>query len=201
MAVKSEAESKPGGEIFQILVTLLGADPPIWRRVLAPANLTLARFHDVLQCVMGWEHSHPHEFNFGGRRYAEPDPYEGRFGMGETVDDRKVRLNEVFRRVGSKGIYTYDFGDGWEHELLLEKRLSADPKQAYPACVAGERACPPEDCGGIPGFYDLLEAIEQPDHPRRDELLDWLGGGYDPQAFSIEAVNRALRPGRRPRPS
>jgi hypothetical protein len=201
MAVKSKAESKSGGEIFQILVTLLGTDPPIWRRVLAPADLTLARFHDVLQRVMGWEYSHMHEFDFGRQRYGEPDPFESGSGLGETLDEGKVRLSEVLRRAGAKGIYTYDFGDGWEHEILLEKRLPADPKQAYPVCVAGERACPPEDCGGIPGFYDLLEAIENPDHPQHDELLDWLGGGYDPQAFSIEAVNRALRPGRRPRPA
>jgi hypothetical protein len=115
------------------------------------------------------------------------------------MDERQVRLHQVLGRVGAKAIYIYDFGDGWEHGMVLEKRLPVDPSLAYPACTGGQRACPPEDCGGIPGFYELLEAIQDPKHERHEELLDWVGEEYDPEAFSMEAVNRALS-GKRRRP-
>jgi hypothetical protein len=101
-------------------------------------------------------------------------------------------------RIGSKAIYTYDFGDSWEHSLVLEKRLPVDPNTAYPVCTDGQLACPPEDCGGIAGFYDLVEALSDPTHERHEEMLDWLGK-FDPQAFSIESVNRMLTPLRRRR--
>jgi hypothetical protein len=185
-------------EIDQIKVTLLGTEPPIWRRLLIPADLTLARLHDVLQSAMGWEQSHLHEFRVGRQSYGEPDPNEGGFDIESRIDERKVRLHEVLGRIGKKAVYTYDFGDGWEHGLVLEKRLPADPNLAYPACTGGQRACPPEDCGGIGGFYELLEAIQNPDHERHEELLDWVGEECDPEAFSIETVNRALHGRRRP---
>lgn len=187
-------------EIYQIKVTLLWTKPPIWRRLLIPADLTLAKVHDVLQSAMGWEQSHLHEFRVGRRRYGEPDPYERGFGMENQIDERKVRLHEVLGRVGAKAVYTYDFGDSWEHGLVLEKRLPTDPSLAYPSCIGGQRACPPEDCGGLPGFYQLLEAIQDPDHEQHEELLEWVGEEYDPEAFSMETVNRALH-GRRRRPA
>jgi len=185
------------GEIYQIKVTLLGTRPPIWRRLLVPADLTLGGLHDVLQSAMGWDQSHLHEFRVGQQRYGAPDPTGGGFGMEDQIDERKVRLHQVLSRVGAKAVYTYDFGDGWEHGIVVEKRLPVDPNLAYPACTGGRRACPPEDCGGIPGFYELLNAIRNPNHENREDLLDWLGGEYDPKAFSIETVNRALQGRRR----
>jgi hypothetical protein len=98
----------------------------------------------------------------------------------------------VLGRVGAKVTYTYDFGDGWEHGIVLEKRLSADPNTAYPVCTAGQLAGPPEDCGGVPGFYNLLEAIGDPSHDQHGELREWVGDDFDPKAFSIEDVNRRL---------
>ncbi len=115
----------------------------------------------------------------------------------EVEDERKVRLSSVLSRIRAKAIYTYDFGDGWEHAIVLEKVLPADPNATYPVCTDGELACPPEDCGGIPGFYDLQDAINDPNHEQHEELRDWVGGDYDPQAFSIKIVNRLLAPLRR----
>ena len=178
-------------EIYQIKVTLLGTSPPIWRRLLVPAEATLAQLHHVLQTAMGWEDDHLHEFRVGQRRFGPPEP--GDFmGMSSAEDERKAPLWSVLGRVGAKVTYTYDFGDGWEHGIVLEKRLSADPNTAYPVCTGGKLACPPEDCGGILGFYGLLDAIGDPNHDQHEELRDWLSDDFDPEAFSVDDVNRRL---------
>jgi hypothetical protein len=163
--------------IYQIKVTLLGTKPPIWRRLLVPANLTLPRLHRVLQIAMGWTNSHLYMFQAGREFYSPPDPEDLSIDPGAPADDRKVRLDHVLESVRAKLIYIYDMGDSWEHSIVLEKLLPADPKLKYPVCLGGQRACPPEDCGGIPGFYDLVMA----------------GEDYDPDAFSVEEVNRSLR--------
>ena len=189
-------------EIYQIKVTLLGTDPPIWRRLLVPADLTLEQFHDVLQLAMGWENCHLHEFRIGRQRFGKPDSMEQTFGGSRTASERTARLFSVLGRAGAKAEYTYDFGDSWEHEVVVEKCLASEPGRAYPACLAGERHGPPEDCGGIPGFYNLLEAISDPEHEEHQELLDWVGGSFDPESFSVDAVNQRLqkkfRPVRKP---
>ncbi len=181
-------------QIYRIKVTLLGTDPPIWRRLLVPAALTLEQLHDVLQTAMGWEDCHMHEFRIGQQRFGKPDPMERVFGGPHTANERTARLSDVLDRAGIKALYTYDFGDSWEHKIVVEKRLPADPGDAYPRCLTGERHAPPEDCGGIPGFYNLLEAIGDPEHEQHEELLDWLGDGFDPEAFSVDEVNRRLAP-------
>jgi hypothetical protein len=192
MATTTTVVGQP--EIFQLKVTLLDTDPPIWRRLLVPADLTLEQLHDVLQLAMGWEDCHMHDFRVGRQRFGQPDPMEGAFGGPRTASERTACLSDVLARVGSKAIYTYDFGDSWEHQIVLEKRLAAEAGRAYPACVAGERHGPPEDCGGIPGFYNLLDAIADPEHEQHEDLLDWLGGDFNPEVFSIDDVNRRLAP-------
>ncbi|PYS61939.1 MAG: hypothetical protein DMF76_09870 [Acidobacteria bacterium] len=122
-------------------------------------------------------------------RYGPTDPERG---VTEAIDERKVRLNQLLIRVGAKIVYTYDFGDGWEHGIVLEKGLPIEPNMAYPLCTGGRGACPPEDCGGLGGFYNLLEALQNPRHPQHEELLEWVGEDYDPEKFSIEAINRIL---------
>lgn len=181
-------------EIFQLKVTLLGTSPPIWRRLLVPAGLTLAQLHDVLQTAMGWQDCHMHEFRAGQRHFGQPNPDDQLMGLPPVENERTVRLSSVLGRVGAKIIYTYDLGDSWEHGLVLEKRLSRDPNTAYPVCTGGQLACPPEDCGGIGGFYDLLDALGDPAHDQYDELRDWVGDDYDPDAFSVDHVNRVLAP-------
>ena len=120
-----------------------------------------------------------------------------RIGSDAGRNERTVRLAAILGRVGSKAIYTYDFGDSWEHSIVLEKRLPVDPNTTYPICTDGQLACPPEDCGGVPGFYDLVEALADPNHERHEEMLDWVGDDFDPQAFSVDNVNRMLAPMRR----
>jgi hypothetical protein len=146
---------------------------------------------------MGWEDDHMHELSSGQRRIGRPNPEAALMGMPDVENERTVHLSSILGRVGSKAIYTYDFGDSWEHSIVLEKRLPVDQNITYPACADGQLACPREDCGGIPGLYDLVEALSDPDHERHEEMLDWIGD-FDPQAFSVDEVNRVLTPaGRR----
>jgi hypothetical protein len=182
-------QKSSGNEIYQIKVTLLRTVPPVWRRLLVPSDITLSNLHDLLQLAMGWTDSHLHEFLFRGQCYGPTGPERG---VAEAIDERKVRLNQLLVRVGAKIVYTYDFGDGWEHGIVLEKGLPVDPNMAYPAATGGAGACPPEDCGGIGGFYSLLESLQNPRHPQHEELLEWVGEDYDPKKFSIEAINQVL---------
>jgi hypothetical protein len=185
-----------GQDIYQIKVTLLGTKPPIWRRLLVSADTTLAKLHDVLQIAMGWDDQHMHEFRAGKRLFGRPEPAFSPFFMDEPrmESERTMRLSGVLERVGAKMIYTYDMGDGWEHAIVLEKRLHAEPDTTYPVCTEGRLACPPEDCGGIPGYYDVIDALADPGHPRYDEVSDWIGEDFNPEAFSIDKVNRLLSP-------
>lgn len=186
------AKKTASTEIYQLKVTLIGTDPPVWRRLLVPADMTLAQLHTVLQVAMGWEGEHMHEFSASGRRIGMPNPEDDFMGMTPLEDERKARLSGAFNRVGSKITYLYDFGDDWTHALVLEKRLPFDPNIRYPVCVEGQLACPPEDCGGIYGYYDILEATSDPNHVRHEEMLEAYGEDYDPQAFSVDAVNSQL---------
>jgi len=122
----------------------------------------------------GWDDGHMHEFSIGQRRIGRPDPEDRLMGMPSVENERTVRLSGILGRVGSKAIYTYDFGDSWEHGIVLEKRLPVEHNITYPVCIDGQLACPPEDCGGIPGFYDLVEALKrsQPRTPRGNARLD-----------------------------
>ena len=181
-------------EVYQIKVTLLGTSPPVWRRLLVPGDVTLAHLHDVLQAAMGWEDCHMHEFRMGRRYFGRPNPEDRLMGMPPVENERTVQLSNVLGKVGAKAIYTYDLGDTWEHGVVLEKRLSADPNTAYPVCTGGQLACPPEDCGGVRGFYDLLDAISNPNHDQHEALRNWVGDDFDPKAFSVDDVNRMLAP-------
>ncbi len=167
-------------EVCQLKVTLRGIRPAIWRRLVVPADTTLTRLHRVLQIAMGWQDSHMHEFRIEGRRPAV----------------RSARIGDVLTEIGSSLTYTYDLGDGWEHSIVLEKRFSGSDDTEYPVCLDGQQACPPEDCGGVPGYYDLLEVLQNPADERYEEMREWIGEDFDPRAFSVEAVNRQLRSGR-----
>jgi hypothetical protein len=187
--------------IYQIKVTLLGTSPPIWRRLLVPAELTLGQFHDVLQAAMGWQNCHLHEFHIGRQRFGIPDPNDRLMDGPTCVNERKVRLSDVFQKAGTKAEYMYDFGDSWEHAIVVENVVTPEPGVAYPRCAEGERHGPPEDCGGIGGFYNFLEAIRDPEHDEHEDLLEWIGGSFDPELFSYAEVNerleRIFRPVRR----
>jgi hypothetical protein len=178
--------------VFQIKIVLLGTSPPIWRRVLVPAEFTLAQLHDVIQATMNWEDSHLHAFRIGRQSFGVPSMSGSLMGGPSYINERKVRLVEVFDKFPSKATYTYDFGDSWEHALTVEKILTAELNVAYPLCTDGKLAGPPEDCGGIPGFFHMLEALADPNHEDHEDMRDWIES-FDPEAFSVEAVNKRLR--------
>lgn len=181
----------PESPIYQLKVTLSDSKPPIWRRVLVRGDTTLAELHRVLQVAMGWWDAHLHQFIVGGTYFGEPHPdYSGYVDMN---DERKVTLNDIVSGEGFKFAYEYDFGDSWEHVLLVEKVLSPEPGQHYPTCIKGRRACPPEDVGGTWGYVVFLQAIQNPDHPEHEGYLEWIGGEFDPKAFNLDEVNAALQ--------
>jgi hypothetical protein len=182
------ARTKEPGQVYQLKITLRDIKPPVWRRVQVQ-DCTLGKLHDIIRTSMGWDGYHLHAFDIGGEQYGEPDPD----GLMETEDERKVRLSRVVAQGFKKFSYTYDFGDNWDHTIQVEKVLDAEPGVRYPRCLAGKRACPPEDCGGPWGYGDFLEAIRNPRHERHEELLEWVGGEFDPEALDIEAVNEGLR--------
>jgi len=184
-------------DLYQLKITLLGTKPPIWRRLVVPATITMAKLHDVLQTAMGWHDCHMHQFCAGDRLIGKPDPDDFASGMPPVENERTIKLNGVLRNPGAKMIYTYDFGDNWEHAVALEKRLPLLLDINHPICIDGKLACPPDDCGGIPGFYNLLDALADPNHEQHEELCDWIGDEFDPQAFSVDTVNQKLAPRRR----
>lgn len=173
-------------DIYQVKVTLVGSKPPIWRRIQVSATIKLSELHRVLQEAMGWTDSHMHAFNIGARSYGEADPEL------EMADEGRVTLNKVVKGEKAKFRYEYDFGDGWEHQLLVEKVLPADPDVHYPRCVTGKRRCPPEDCGGIWGYARLVEALRDPRHPEHEAMKEWYEGSLDPDEFDPDAINCAL---------
>jgi hypothetical protein len=180
--------TKQAKSIYQVKISLTGAKPPIWRTVLVPGNLRLSSFHDVIQIAMGWTNSHLHQFIANNVIYGTPDD---EFGM-KRKDEFKYELSHLLKKEKDTLIYEYDFGDGWEHKILLEKILPLDDKTALPVCIKGKRACPPEDCGGVWGYEGLLETISNPEHPEHEEMLEWLGGEFDPEEFDLEQINEDL---------
>lgn len=174
--------------IYQLKVTLTDVRPPVWRRVLIPGGFTLDRVHRVIQYAVGWRHCHLHQFDVGGAQYGVPDPDD----LLDVRDELDARLDAVAVK-GTRLRYTYDFGDWWEHELLVEDVLPADPDLAYPICVAGERAGPPEDVGGADGYVELLEAIADPAHARYEAMIEWLGERFDPESFDSRRATTLMR--------
>jgi len=179
-------------QIYQIKVTLDDSKPPIWRRILVRSDITLGELHDIIQAVMeGWADYHLHQFIVGETYYGVPHPDYG--GLVEMRDESRVKLNQIVTGEKFKFRYEYDFGDSWLHNLLVEKVLPPESDQQYPVCIKGRRAGPPEDVGGIWGYYRFLEAIQDPNHPEHEDMLEWVSDDFDPAAFDLDEVNEALR--------
>lgn len=176
--------------VHQIKVTLKGIRPPIWRRLQVPSDIRLSELHDVIQVAMGWTDSHLHQFSDGRNDYGAP--MDVGFDDPDTLNEARYRLDQVAPKPKDKLIYEYDFGDGWTHEILVEKVLPIDPAATYPVCLTGKRACPPEDCGGIWGYAQLLETLADPENPEYEEMKEW-AGEIDPDHFDLAATNRRLK--------
>jgi len=188
---RENAQGKLKGILGSINQTFGGKDlyPSIEEKAanLLPAGFTLEKTHRVLQTVMGWENCHLYEFRIGRETFGPSDD-----GFGEEKkSDKKVTIGEALKE-GERFVYTYDFGDNWEHELVFEKLVQPEEGKLYPVCVDGSRACPPEDCGGIPGYEMILQALRGPKTQEERELVQWVGR-YNPEFFDLESVNRALK--------
>ncbi|HYG34291.1 MAG TPA: plasmid pRiA4b ORF-3 family protein [Clostridia bacterium] len=189
--------------VYQLKIMLVGTKPAIWRRLLVRGDATLDYLHAVFQVTMGWTNSHLHQFVINEQRYLDPKAIvEPSAGETPEFDETKTKLMDVLPTAKTWFVYEYDFGDSWEHVVMVEKRLIPDrPMRHFAECLAGKRAGPPDDCGGVYGFADFLKAIRNPRHPDHEYLLEWVGGFYDPELFDLEKINKCLRMLKRPHPT
>ena len=173
--------------IYHLKVTVLGIKPPIWRRLELSSATKLGQLHRILQIAFGWEDYHLHEFRFGSQRYGVPEPDMNGFG-DPVLSEKSVRLSCVMSKPRQKMLYLYDFGDDWHVEILLESIKPPVADARYPRCIAGARSAPPEDSGGPWGYEAMLEALADPQHERHEELAEWCGPDFDPEAFSAYSI-------------
>lgn len=179
--------------LYLLKIRLLDIEPEIWRRFVVPADITLDRLHDAIQIVMGWQDTHLHEFTIGKNRYTEgPESKE------DGAHDGMFRLVDLIKRKGRTFGYLYDFGDSWEHKITLEDSRYFNPElQAPVQCIDGARACPLEDVGGVPGYFEFYQALIDPEHEEHERYKTWYAGSpwdgvFESEAYEIEKVNGEL---------
>jgi len=189
-------KSKPTDALFQFKITLLGVKPTIWRRILVQ-DCTLDKLHEHIQTAMGWTNSHLHHFRIGEQLYGDPMLMEENMEDMDYMDSTTTMLSAIVPMGGKRFrfLYEYDFGDGWEHEVLFEGFPKAEAGRKYPLCLEGDRACPPEDCGGVGGYADFLEAIGNKKHEQHEEMLEWVGGRFDPEEFDAATATKSMKKG------
>ena len=179
--------------IYQIQIALKEFKPKIWRRILVPSDLLLSDFHKIIQTTMGWTNSHLHEFNKDKLSYLKKSDNDLMWDDRYQIDYKGIKISDLLKDEKKKIFYEYDFGDGWSHEILLEKILPVDNKIKYPVCIKGKMNCPPEDCGGVWGYSDMLEILSQPNHEEHEEFIEAYGDDFDPEYFDKDEVNELLR--------
>ncbi len=179
-------------EIIQLKITIQGTKPPVWRQIQVEKSITFSQLHTILLIVMGWDGGHLYEFLVDGIRISEPSSDDEGWGGG-IHDSSKIKLDSLISDSKTKIVYTYDFGDDWEHKIVLEGYHNKDETQYYPVCIDGKQCCPPEDCGGIYAFSELLKTLKNKNHPDYDDTLEWVGEDYDSEKFDIVKVNKNLR--------
>lgn len=197
---KSDKAARPAkpdaATVFQFKITLIGSRPPIWRRIQVE-DCTLDKLHEHIQTSMGWTNSHLHQFEIEGEQYGDPDLLGDDFEEFEGIDSTRIKLRKIIPATGKRTRfkYEYDFGDGWEHEICFEGCLPKEPGANYPLCVAGERACPPEDVGGLRGYERFLEIIRDKSHSEHAAMLRWAGDGFDPETFDPAVASNEMQQG------
>jgi hypothetical protein len=191
-ALKWPISDRPKRAVYQLKITLHGCKPAVWRRVLVMNTASLEKLHVIVQIAMGWSNDHLYEFECNKHRFGLPDE----LSYGEIYDDRSVQVRDLLINEKSKLNYTYDFGDNWQHQIVLEKILPAARKNTPVQIKAGTGACPPEDCGGVPGYNRLQQILKKPKHEEYDEILEWLGlesgKNFDPSYFDQDETNQLL---------
>lgn len=181
--------TKPMQRVFEIRIELWGLEPPIWRRIVVPEDMSLVELHAAIQGAMGWQDCHLHLFEIEGQRYEIPENDE--LGPEDGyLDERHHRLKDVFKEE-SECLYVYDFGDNWRHLIRVEGHRLAGQHDRPPQCVAGERACPPEDCGGPYQYPEFLAAFDDSMHPQHESTREW-AGPFDPNVFSVSQANALI---------
>jgi hypothetical protein len=188
--------SIPASErLYQFKLTLLESRPPIWRRIQVKDS-SLDKLHERIQTAMGWTNSHLHQFEIEGERYGDPELLDDGFEDFDCADSTATKISEIVPTDGKrfKFLYEYDFGDGWEHEVLFEGCLKAEKGGRYPVCIEGERNCPPEDVGGVWGYAEFVQAIADPNHEEHERMLEW-AGDFDPEEFDAGKTTKAMRRG------
>lgn len=177
--------------IYQLKITLEDIRPFIFRIIQIKGNASLGKLHDYIQGAMGWSDTHLHEFSIKGKRYQASDQMDENMDNPSTLDEQKYCLSNLLQD-GDFFRYNYDFGDDWKHMIEVEKILEPEDGVYYPICLYGERACPPEDCGGTLGYELLLEALEDPEHDEYEEYSEWVGDDFDAEKFDIKKANIIL---------
>jgi Plasmid pRiA4b ORF-3-like protein len=172
--------------VISLKVTLRGIRPPIWRRLEVPSRINLGGLHDAIQAAMGWGDCHLYVFDVDGRSYGDAARVD------DVTDDMRLTVGGIMKSGVRRFIYTYDFGDDWEHEIVIEGKRPAVDGRRYPACTAGKRNCPPEDCGGVWGYREFLAALADPSRARADEWSELIEQGFDPEQFSVEVVDARI---------
>lgn len=186
-------EQTGGASLYQLNIILNGSKPVIWRRIVVPANMKLSRLHKVFQRVMPWTDSHLHQFVAGEKFYGVPDrEYMDDLGP-KTLNEIRYTLADIAPEPKSVFTYEYDFGDGWEHIVVVEKVLPPDSAFKQVVCLAGENACPPEDCGGIDGYFNLLNILADPKDEEHKSMKEWLGVEWDAKRFDLNKANANLK--------
>lgn len=173
-------------------VTLLGSDPPIWRRLEVLSTMTLGDLHYALQIAMGWTNSHLHEFEVKNKTYGVPHPDYDDYGK-TVLDEDEVTVGEVLKRKGARCLYRYDFGDDWEHEVRVEASSKREKGVNYPRVVDGAMACPPEDSGGMYGYYRILDILDDPEDDEYEDYEEWMPPNFDPEAFDVKSANKEMK--------
>ena len=195
---KPQVPAAQSARMYQLKITLRHIKPPIWRRLLVRGDTNLGLLHAIIQVSMGWTNSHLHQFIVGSRTYSDPVFELGAdFGGPRVLDEKKTTLMQIAPREKARFAYEYDFGDGWEHlitvEKIVEQGASSAPDLIRGECTGGARACPPDDCGGPFGYPDFLEILRNSRHEEHESMMEWVGGEFDPEAFDSDRINKYLR--------
>jgi hypothetical protein len=195
MKEKKISHSSSGKKVALYQLEVILPDLPIWRKLLVRGDINLGLLHAVIQVSMGWTNSHLHQFEIGDTMYSDPRMNEENiFDDPPCMDEGRTRLMNVVLQENEGFIYEYDFGDSWIHYIVVEKiHEPGTTHDCIAECLDGGGACPPEDCGGIDGYVELLEIIHDPTHKEYESMREWLGGDFDPDAFDTGKVNRYLR--------